>query len=145
LTVSRHVRFRERAKKIFPDTYLIAGVTTDVDTTRVKGLTVISEADRAEVVRGCKYVDEVIEGCPPALLPEFMVEFKIDYFAHADTTPGESDVYAFVKEAGQFLVIPRVKDWGSTTEIITRIIRDRDQYIARQLKNGASKENMSVS
>jgi choline-phosphate cytidylyltransferase len=121
------------------------GVTTDIDTIRVKGLTVISAADRAEVVRGCKFVDEVIQDCQPVLLPKFMDEYRIDYFAHADGAPGKPDVYRFVKEQGKFLVIPRVKGWGSTTEIISRIIRDRNQYVARQLKNGASRQDMNVS
>ena len=76
-----------------------------------------------------------------------MDECRIDYFAHADTTdrPGEPDPYRFVKEQGKFLVIPRVKEWGSTTEIISRIIRNRDEYVLRQLKNGASRADMKVS
>ena len=135
------------AKKMFPETHVIVGVTTDPDTARVKGLTVINAADRANVVRGCKYVDEVIENCEPILTPKFMDEQHIDYFAHADTTdsPGWADPYRFIKEQGKFLVIPRVKSWGSTTQIISRVIRDRDDYIFRQLKNGVKLTDMRVS
>ncbi|KAI2470181.1 hypothetical protein F4781DRAFT_185616 [Annulohypoxylon bovei var. microspora] len=142
-----HVQFLEIAKAFFPNTHLIVGVTTDPDTIRVKGLTVVSSTDRAQVVRGCKYVDEVIQSCEPVLSPEFMDEYRIDYFAHADTTdrPGKPDPYRFIKEQGKFLVIPRVREWGSTTEIISRIIRDRDEYVLRQLKNGASRTDMKVS
>ncbi|KAJ4135333.1 choline-phosphate cytidylyltransferase [Fusarium oxysporum] len=131
---------------MFPQTYVIAGVTADADTARVKGLTVIPEDERALMLRGCKYVDEVIAKCKPVLTPEFMDRFSIDYFAHADTCdlPGAPDPYRFVKEEGKFLVIPRIPSWGSTTEIISRIIRDRDLYIERQLKNGASREEMKV-
>jgi glycerol-3-phosphate cytidylyltransferase-like family protein len=64
-------------------------------------------------------VDKFIQYCPPVLLPEFMDEYNIDYFAHADSVPGKPDPYAFVKEEGKFLVIPRVKEWGSTTEILS--------------------------
>jgi hypothetical protein len=113
----------------------------------VKGLTVINAADRARIVRGCKYVDEVIENCEPTLTPKFMEEQDIDYFAHADTTdsPGWTDPYRFIKEQGKFLVIPRVREWGSTTQIITRIIRDRDDYVFRQFHNGATLTDMRIS
>lgn len=75
-----------------------------------------------------------------------MNEYRIDYFAHADTTdhPLEPDPYRFIKEQGKFLVIPRVKEWGSTTEIISRIIRNQDEYVLRQLKNGVSRADMKV-
>jgi len=71
----------------------------------------------------------------------------IDYFAHADTAdlPGYPDPYRFIKEQGKFLVIPRVKDWGSTTEIISYVIRNRDEYVIRQLRNGALRADMKVS
>ncbi|KAL7920231.1 hypothetical protein ACQKWADRAFT_299307 [Trichoderma austrokoningii] len=142
-----HLQFLEIAKTIFPSTYVIVGVTTDPDTVRVKGLTVISAADRACVVRGCKYVDDVIENCELVLRPEFMSANRIDYFAHADTTdlPGQPDPYRFIKEQGKFLVIPRIKEWGSTTEIISRVIRNQDEYVMRQLKNGALRTDMKVS
>ncbi|PNP51613.1 hypothetical protein THARTR1_07730 [Trichoderma harzianum] len=132
---------------MFPSTHIIVGVTTDPDTVRVKGLTVISAADRACIVRGCKYVDEVIENCEPVLTPEFMGANRIDYFAHADTAdlPGQPDPYRFIKEQGEFLVIPRIKEWCSTTEIISRVIRNRDEYVIRQLRNGASRADMKVS
>ena len=132
---------------MFPEAYVIAGVTTDPDTTRVKGLTVINAADRANVVRGCKFVDEVLENCEPTLTPRFMDEQRIDYFAHADTadTPGLPDPYRFVKEQGKFLVIPRIKGWGSTTQIVSNILQKRDEYIFRQLKNGATLKDMRIS
>ncbi|KAF4991922.1 hypothetical protein FDECE_13865 [Fusarium decemcellulare] len=85
-----------------PVRIFIHGVTTDPDTILVKGLTVIPADDRAQVVRGCKYVDEVIQNCEPALTPEFMDEYRIDYFAHADTT--EPDPYRFIKEQGNSLL-----------------------------------------
>ncbi|KAN0081913.1 hypothetical protein V8E54_003211 [Elaphomyces granulatus] len=137
-----HVRCLDLAKNTIPNTYLIVGVTEDNDTLKAKGLTVMSGAERAEVVRACKHVDEVIEDCPPVLLPDFMEEYNIDYFAHHDEPLplGYSDPYEFVKRDGKFLVIPRTKGISSTS-IVTRIIRDRDKYIARSiLRWGVSPE-----
>jgi hypothetical protein len=76
-----------------------------------------------------------------------MDEQCIDYFAHADTadSPGMPDPYRFVKEQGKFLVIPRIKEWGSTTHIVSHILQKRDEYIFRQLKNGATLTDMRVS
>lgn len=147
LTTCRHLQFLEIAKTIFPSTHVIVGVTTDLDTLRAKGRTVISAVDRACVVRGCKYVDEVIENCEPVLTSEFMNANSIDYFAHADTSdlPGYPDPYRFIKEEGRFLLIPRVKEWGSTTQIISNIIRNRDEYVIRQLRNKSSRADLRAS
>ena len=135
------------AKNTIPNTYLLVGVTEDVDTERAKGSTVMSGAERSGVVRACKWVDQVIRDCPPVLLPGFLQEYNIDYFAHHDDyrmPPGHEDPYAFVKRDGKFLVIPRTSGI-STTSIITRIIRDREKYIARQIRSGVSQEEMNVS
>ncbi|CEJ93572.1 hypothetical protein VHEMI09150 [[Torrubiella] hemipterigena] len=142
-----HLQFLEVAKNIFLETYVIVGVTTDSDTLRVKGPTVINATDRAAIVKGCKFVDEVIANCEPVLTMEFMDKYCIDYFAHADTmdSPGWQDPYRQIKEDGRFLVIPRIKDWGSTTEIISQIIKNQDDYLLRQLKNGATLADMQVS
>lgn len=142
-----HMRQLEQAKKAFPDVYLLVGVTGDEETHRRKGLTVLSGMERAETVRHCKWVDEVVENCPWIVTPEFLEEHEIDYVAHDDLPYGADegdDIYKPIKEAGKFLVTQRTEG-VSTTGIITKIVRDYEKYIARQFKRGTSRQELNVS
>ncbi|PBP18610.1 phosphorylcholine transferase [Diplocarpon rosae] len=142
-----HMRQLEQAKKAFPDVYLIVGVTGDKETHKRKGLTVLSGQERAETVRHCKWVDEVIEDCPWIVTPKFLEEHKLDYVAHDDLPYGADegdDIYKPIKEAGKFLVTQRTEG-VSTTGIITKIVRDYEKYIARQFKRGTSRQELNVS
>ena len=146
-TLCRHMRQLEQAKKAFPDTYLIVGVTGDKETHKRKGLTVLPGAERAETVRHCKWVDEVIEDCPWIVTPKFLEGHAIDYVAHDDLPYGADegdDIYKPIKEAGKFLVTQRTEG-VSTTGIITKIVRDYEKYIARQFKRGTSRQELNVS
>ncbi|KAI9796533.1 MAG: hypothetical protein M1833_006097 [Piccolia ochrophora] len=142
-----HMRQLEQAKKAFSNTHLLVGVTGDSETHKRKGLTVLSARERAETVRHCKWVDEVIEDCPWVVSPEFLEEHKIDFVAHDDLPYGADegdDIYAPVKKTGKFLVTQRTEG-VSTTGIITKIVRDYEQYIARQFKRGTSRHELNVS
>ncbi|CAI6086428.1 hypothetical protein V2G26_003542 [Clonostachys chloroleuca] len=142
-----HMRQLEQAKKAFPDTTLVVGVTGDYETHQRKGLTVMSAKERSETVRHCKWVDEVIEDCPWIVTPEFLDENKLDYVAHDDLPYGAAegdDIYQPIKEAGKFLVTQRTEG-VSTTGLITRIVRDYEKYIARQFKRGTSRQELNVS
>lgn len=142
-----HMRQLEQAKNAFPKVYLIVGVTGDAETHKRKGLTVLTGAERAETVRHCKWVDEVIPNCPWIVTPEFLEEHKIDYVAHDDIPYGADegdDIYKPIKEQGKFLVTQRTEG-VSTTGIITKIVRDYEKYIARQFKRGTSRQELNVS
>ncbi|AEO64535.1 uncharacterized protein THITE_2110776 [Thermothielavioides terrestris NRRL 8126] len=142
-----HMRQLEQAKKAFPEVYLIVGVTGDEETHKRKGLTVLSGKERAETVRHCRWVDEVIENCPWIVTPEFLEQHQIDYVAHDDIPYGAEegdDIYAPIKAAGKFLVTQRTEG-VSTTSIITKIVRDYEKYIARQLKRGTSRQELNIS
>jgi choline-phosphate cytidylyltransferase len=143
-----HARALEQAKKVFKRTHLIVGVCSDKDTLALKGKTVMNQRERAECVRHCKWVDEVVEGCPWVVTQEFIDEHKIDYVAH-DAEPykdksGATDVYAFVKRKGMFAPTKRTEG-VSTSDLITRIIRDRDDYMRRNLERGVSRQDLNLS
>lgn len=132
---------------MFPNTYLIVGVTGDEETHKRKGLTVLSGSERAETLRHCKWVDEVIPNCPWIVTTDFLEEKKIDYVAHDDLPYGADegdDIYKPIKERGMFLVTQRTEG-VSTTGIITKIVRDYEKYISRQLKRGTSRQELNVS
>lgn len=142
-----HMRALQQAKMAFDRVHLIVGVTGNKETHKRKGLTVLSAVERAESVRHCKWVDEVIEDCPWIVTADFLLKHHIDYVAHDDLPYGADegdDIYGPIKEKGMFLVTQRTEGL-STTGIITKIVRDYDQYIDRQLKRGASRKELNVS
>lgn len=141
------MRQLEQAKKAFPNIYLLVGVTGDTETHMRKGLTVMSAKERSESVRHCKWVDEVVEDCPWVITVDFLEKHGIDYVAHDDLPYGASegdDIYAPIKEKGMFLVTQRTEG-VSTTGIITRIVKDYESYISRQLKRGTSRQELNIS
>ena len=118
------MRQLEQAKKAFPDTYLLVGVTGDEETHKRKGLTVLTGVERAESVRHCKWVDEVIPNCPWIVTKDFLAKHNIDYVAHDDEPYGADegdDIYAPIKKEGRFLVTQRTEG-VSTTGIITKYV-----------------------
>lgn len=142
-----HSRSLEQAKHLFPNTYLLVGVCNDADTHRRKGRTVFNEAERAESIRHCRWVDEVIENAPWTVNDAFIREHRIDFVAHDDLpygSEGTADVYAHLKAAGQFIATRRTSGI-STSDIITRIVRDYDTYIRRNLERGIPARDLNLS
>lgn len=142
-----HMRQLEQAKKSLPNVTLVCGVPSDEETHRRKGLTVLSDKQRCETLLHCKWVDEVIPNAPWCVTPEFLEEHKIDYVAHDDLpyASGDSDdIYKPIKELGKFLTTQRTEGI-STSDIITKIIRDYDKYLMRNLARGASRQELNVS
>ncbi|CAL4996900.1 unnamed protein product [Urochloa decumbens] len=144
-----HARALEQAKKSFPNTYLLVGCCSDEITHLYKGKTVMTEDERYESLRHCKWVDEVIPDAPWVINQEFIDKHNIDYVAHdalpyADTSGAANDVYEFVKAIGKFKETKRTEGI-STSDIIMRILKDYNQYIMRNLTRGYSRKDLGVS
>ncbi|KAG8084244.1 hypothetical protein GUJ93_ZPchr0010g9312 [Zizania palustris] len=144
-----HARALEQAKKLFPNTYLLVGCCNDELTNRYKGKTVMTQEERYESLRHCKWVDEVIPDAPWVLTQEFIDKHQIDYVAHdalpyVDTSGAANDVYEFVKKIGKFKETKRT-DGVSTSDLIMRILKDYNQYVMRNLARGYTRKDLGVS
>jgi choline-phosphate cytidylyltransferase len=142
-----HAKALEQAKKLRPYVYLMVGVCNDALTHEKKGKTVMNEYERYESVRYCKWVDEVIPDAPWCVDQEFIDLHNIDFVAHDDipyTSGDVADVYQFVKDQGKFLATQRT-DGISTSDLITRILKDYDMYVRRNLERGISAKELNLS
>ena len=142
-----HAKVLEQAKKLFKHVYLIVGVSPDWETIEKKGKIVMNENERVEILKHCKWVDEVIMPCPWIITIDFLRQHKIHYVAHDDepySSAGSKDIYYDVKRLGMFRATQRT-DGISTSDIIMRIIKDYDMYVERSLDRGFKREEIGIS
>lgn len=107
----------------------------------------MTDLERYAAVSHCKWADQIIESAPWIITQEFLDAHQIDYVAH-DAIPYKSgdceDVYSFVKQQGRFL--PTMRTQGiSTSDLITRIVRDYDSYVRRNIERGVSAKELNIS
>ncbi|ODV59649.1 choline-phosphate cytidylyltransferase ASCRUDRAFT_37303, partial [Ascoidea rubescens DSM 1968] len=142
-----HMNQLKQCKLMFPNVFLVVGVPSDEITWKNKGLTVLSDTQRCETLLHCKWVDQVIPNAPWELNTDFLLDHNIDFVAHDDlpyASANSDDVYKPIKELGKFLVSQRTEGI-STSDIITKIIRDYDKYLMRNFARGATREELNVS
>lgn len=100
--------------------HVIIGVVSDEDATEYKRKPIINELHRVEMLKQCKYVDEVIFPCPMTVTNDFLNLYKIDTVVHGFRD--ESD-YQNQKEYFKNVdlqIIP-YSTLDNTTNIINRI------------------------
>lgn len=107
----------------------------------------MNEFERVEILKHCKWVDEVICPCPWIITVDFLKEHNIHYVAHDDipyTSAGQEDIYYEVKRLGMFRATQRTEGI-STSDIILRIIKDYDMYVERSLDRGYKRQDIGIS
>lgn len=108
-------------------TKLIVGVNSDESIKKCKGPPLMNDQERLTMVQGCKFVDEVVPGCPYVMSKEYLDyvidKYKIDYVVHGDDPciVDGKDVYGTAKKAGKYQSIPRTEG-VSTTDIVGRML-----------------------
>ena len=102
-----HAKVLEQAKRIFPHVYLIVGVSGDKETIEKKGKIVMNEQERCEILKHCKWVDEVICPCPWVITIDFLRKHNIHFVAHDEIPYGHGgghDIYDDVKKLVSILI-----------------------------------------
>ena len=132
---------------LFPNTYLIVGVSGDKKTIEKKGKIAMNEIERSEILMHCKWVDEVIMPCPWILTIDFLRKHNIHHVAH-DAIPytgeGVEDIYSEVKRLGMSKETQRTEGI-STSDVILRIIKDYDMYVWLSIKRGYNSKDLGIS
>ncbi|KAH7491685.1 hypothetical protein PRIC1_002906 [Phytophthora ramorum] len=145
-----HAKALQQCKEAYPNTFLIVGCCSDEITHKLKGRTVMTDKERYESLRHCRWVDEVVEDAPWVITDEFIEKHQIDFVCHdalpySDTSgeAAEGDVYARIKAMGKFHETQRT-DGISTSDLIIRIIAEYDTFIRRNLQRGYTGKDMNV-
>lgn len=103
---------------------LIVGIHTDEEITKHKGPPVFTQEERYKMVRGIKWVDEVVEGAPYVTTLETLDKHDCDFCCHGDDitmTADGVDTYHLVKTAGRYKEVQRTAG-VSTTDLVGRML-----------------------
>ncbi|CAG9831561.1 unnamed protein product [Diabrotica balteata] len=103
---------------------LVVGIHTDEEIMKHKGPPVFTAEERYKMVRGIKWVDEVVEGAPYVTTLETLDKYDCDFCVHGDDitlTADGVDTYHLVKEAGRYREVQRTAG-VSTTDLVGRML-----------------------
>jgi len=102
---------------------LVAGVHSDEAITGQKGPPVIPHDERVELVKACKWVDEVADDLPYAVPLKLLDDLRVDFAVHGDDLPkvGSGGLFDEVMQAGRLRIVKRTEGM-STTELIGRLM-----------------------
>lgn len=127
--------------------WLVAGVNSDADILRCKGPTILSSEERCEIVRHCKFIDEVAPDTAYTPSAEFLKSIGCHFFAHGDDPTFDSDgvdITIRLRELGMFKVFKRTEG-VSTTDITGKLLaiaayqnsenKDREEPILNKIQN----------
>ena len=103
--------------------WLVVGVLSDDTAASYKRRPIMTLAERVEVIKSCRYVDEVIEDAPFQLTEAFLDEHAITTVVHGDdlSPEGAAFVYGPAAAEGKLTYVPRTGGI-STTQVIQRVL-----------------------
>ncbi|KAI4471333.1 ethanolamine-phosphate cytidylyltransferase [Holotrichia oblita] len=127
--------------------WLVVGIHNDDEITKHKGPPVFTQEERYKMVKGIKWVDEVVEGAPYVTTLETLDKHRCDFCCHGDditTTADGVDTYHLVKDAGRYEEVQRTAG-VSTTDLVGRMLLLTRQHFRRgQFEYDVAKEHSST-
>lgn len=150
-----HIEFlrlaSEQAKQADPDAVIVVGLHDDATVNNAKGSNypIMSQFERAMCVLQCRYVDAVILSAPFVPYREFLKTAESQANIHIvqvvhGPTPIQTDhgtkeefPYTDCQEDGIYKQLPHHRfDDVTSTQIVERVLKYREQYEERQRKKG---------
>lgn len=118
-----HVEFLRKAREL--GDRLIVGLVSDADVATYKPAPIMTFAERAAVVRACRYVDEVLDEPSPLLCTCALLDrIGADFACHGDDLAPADVVYFYgdVMAAGRLKVL-RYTAGISSRQIVSRVVQ----------------------
>lgn len=119
-----HFNALRKAKKFGNE--LVVGINSDLDCYNLKGsYPIYNQNERGELMKGCKWVDEIIIGTPYKVGKSLLDELNCEFVAHGDDLvlcSDGTDPYSEPMILGRLKVFQRTEG-VSTTSVMTRIFR----------------------
>eukprot|EP00010_Vexillifera_abyssalis_P002500 CAMPEP_0201551514 /NCGR_PEP_ID=MMETSP0173_2-20130828/7677_1 /ASSEMBLY_ACC=CAM_ASM_000268 /TAXON_ID=218659 /ORGANISM="Vexillifera sp., Strain DIVA3 564/2" /LENGTH=398 /DNA_ID=CAMNT_0047961793 /DNA_START=15 /DNA_END=1211 /DNA_ORIENTATION=- len=127
---------------------VVAGIHSDQEIKKHKGLPVMNNEERRIMVESCKWVDEVVENAPYETQLNVLKQHNITFAVHGEdisTNAQGQDSFHEVKKAGMFRYIKRTQG-VSTTDIVSRLLlatRAHHQHDDETIDGAASSTSSS--
>ena len=121
-----HIMFLENVKKYCD--YLIVGITGDEYCKNYKRIPIMTQYERGETVKYCKFVDKIIIDCPTPITLDFINKYNINIVFHAHKEE-ESNIYDYYYKVALEKGIFKRLDYNnkiSTSNLINRIKNRND-------------------
>lgn len=127
---------------------LVLGVNSDEEILKNKGPTILTCKERADILRACKWVDEVHEGTEYTVTLDTLDRFNCQYYAHGDDNIFDSegnDICALFKKHNRFKMFKRTEG-VSTTDIVGKLLSlTRDHHNLNRSRAGSFEKPMTAS
>ena len=103
---------------------LVAGVNSDAEILKNKGPSVLTCKERSNILRACKWVDEVEEDTEYSVTEATLDRYNCSHYAHGDDPVIDVDgvdVCALLRAKGRFKMFKRTEG-VSTTDIVGKLL-----------------------